>query len=179
MGDIRKKMSLLERTGVAGFVSTCLSPGSVAVAVYRYGAWARDLKFRPVALPAKASYFALFYLVQTLTGVSVQAYSRIGKRFVVLNHASIFVVAEKIGDDFTVCQGVTVGNVRGTRRLPVIGNNVFIEPGAKVLGEVKLCDNVIVRANSLVLKDVPSNSIAAGNPARVTPRTDRVDESAA
>ncbi|HEU5074496.1 MAG TPA: hypothetical protein VFU02_09990, partial [Polyangiaceae bacterium] len=65
----------------------------------------------------------------------------------------------------------TVGNVRGKRRLPVIGNNVFLEPGCKVLGEVTLGDNVVVRANSLVLKDVPSNSIVLGNPARIESRS--------
>jgi serine acetyltransferase len=52
----------------------------------------------------------------------------------------------------------------------VIGNNVFLEPGCKILGDVTIGDNVVVRANSLVLNDVPSNSIAVGNPARILKR---------
>src|SRR5512145_1622735 len=171
LGDIRKKMDLLGRSGLAGFVACVLSPGGAAVAVFRLGVLARSQRPGVLSVPLKLVYWAGFYLVQACTGISVQAYTSIGKRFVVLNHGCVFVVAERIGDDFTVCQGVTVGNVRGSHRLPVIGSNVFLEPGAKVLGEVTVGDNVVVRANSLVLSDVPPGSIAVGNPARVMKRT--------
>lgn len=167
--DIKKKMVLLERSGLWDWLRTVFEPGSLAVMVYRYAGWTKKLP-GPLKLPFKALYFILFYLVQAATGISVQAYAKIGRRFVVLNRYCIFVVAESIGDDFTVCQGVTVGNVRGKKRLPIIGSNVFLEPGCKVLGDVTIGDNVIVRANSLVLNDVPSDSIAVGNPARILKR---------
>lgn len=48
-----------------------------------------------------------------------------------------------------------------------IGNNVFIGADAKILYDVKIGDNVIVAAGALVNKDVPSNSVVAGVPARV------------
>lgn len=168
-GDIQKKMQLLERSGFGGWLGTVIQPGSVAVMVYRYAGWIRRLP-GPVKIPFMLVYLVLFYLVQAATGISVQAYAKIGRRFAILNHYCVFVVAESIGDDFTVCQGVTVGNVRGTKRLPIIGNNVFLEPGCKVLGDVTIGDNVVVRANSLVLTDVPSNSVAVGNPARIIKR---------
>jgi serine acetyltransferase len=168
-GDITKKMELTGRQGVFGWLSTCFSAGYFSVLVYRFAALGKRLPF-PLSLPIKLAYFPLFYLVQVFTGISVQAYATIGKRFVILNHSCIFVVAETIGDDFTVSQGVTVGNVRGKKRLPVIGNNVYLEPGCKVLGEITIGDNVVVRANSLVLNDVPANSIVAGNPARIQAR---------
>jgi serine acetyltransferase len=168
-GDIRKKMQLLGRSGAGGWLSTVFDAGSLAVFVYRFAGWTMRLP-GPTKIPFKVIYFILFYLVQAATGISVQAYAKIGRRFAILNHYAVFVVAERIGDDFTVCQGVTVGNVRGAKRLPVIGNNVFLEPGCKILGDVTIGDNVVVRANSLVLNDVPSNSIAVGNPARILKR---------
>ena len=48
-----------------------------------------------------------------------------------------------------------------------IGNNVWIGDKVTILGNVNIGDNVIIGANSVVLQDIPSNSIAAGVPARV------------
>lgn len=48
-----------------------------------------------------------------------------------------------------------------------IGNNVFIGKRVTILRGVKIGDNVIVGAGSIVTKDIPSNTIVAGNPARV------------
>ena len=48
-----------------------------------------------------------------------------------------------------------------------IGNNVFIGADAKILYDVKVGDNVIIAAGALVNKDVPSNSVVRGIPAKV------------
>lgn len=47
-----------------------------------------------------------------------------------------------------------------------IGNNVFIGARTVILPNVKIGDNVVIGAGSLVNKDVPSNTVYAGNPAR-------------
>lgn len=47
-----------------------------------------------------------------------------------------------------------------------IGNHVFIGQGTTVLCGVTIGDNVIIGANSLVNKDIPANSVFAGNPAK-------------
>lgn len=49
----------------------------------------------------------------------------------------------------------------------VIGNNVWIGDKATILAGVHIGDNVIVAANAVVTKDVPSNTMAAGVPARI------------
>ena len=48
-----------------------------------------------------------------------------------------------------------------------IGKNVWIGDKVTILGGVTIGDNVIIGANSVVTHDIPSNSIAAGNPAKV------------
>jgi serine O-acetyltransferase len=52
----------------------------------------------------------------------------------------------------------------------VIGNRVDIGTGAKVLGSIRIGDDVIIGANAVVLNDVPSHSLAVGVPARIISR---------
>jgi serine O-acetyltransferase len=52
----------------------------------------------------------------------------------------------------------------------VIGNNVDIGAGAKILGPIKVGDNVVIGANAVVICDVPDDCIAAGVPAVNKPR---------
>ncbi|HET6151785.1 MAG TPA: sugar O-acetyltransferase [Marmoricola sp.] len=48
-----------------------------------------------------------------------------------------------------------------------IGANVWIGGGAIVLAGVTIGDNAVIGAGAVVTKDVPANSVAVGNPARV------------
>ena len=50
---------------------------------------------------------------------------------------------------------------------PIIGNNVEFNPGVVVAGDVSIGDNCILGAGTIVVKTIPENSIAVGNPARV------------
>ena len=77
--------------------------------------------------------------------------------------------AESIGANCQVHQGVTVGwDYRGERR-PIIGDDVFIGAGAKILGPVTIGDKALIGANAVVVCDVPAGATAVGIPARVIP----------
>lgn len=75
------------------------------------------------------------------------------------------IAAKKIGKHCFVNQQVTIGY--NGKYAPIIGDNVTVTCGAKVLGNVKLGDNVIVGANAVVVKDVPSNVTVGGIPAKI------------
>lgn len=62
---------------------------------------------------------------------------------------------------------VTIGGRGKHYEVPVIGDNVQISIGSKILGPVHIGDNVVIGANSTVLKDIPSNCVAVGSPARI------------
>ena len=74
-----------------------------------------------------------------------------------------------IGNNCTIYHGVTLGGTGKDKykRHPDLGNNVIVGCGAKVLGPIKVGDNVKIGANSVVLKEVPKNSTVVGIPGKV------------
>lgn len=77
--------------------------------------------------------------------------------------------ATVIGDDCVIAQNVTLGGRAGKNSAPVIGNNVFIGPGAKCIGG-RIGNNVVVGANSVVVDEIPDNCVVAGVPAKIISR---------
>lgn len=76
-----------------------------------------------------------------------------------------WIAAEAIGANCWINQQVTVGYSSGEADRPVIGDNVTISVGAKVLGKVRLGDGARVGANSVVIMDVPAGVTVMGVPA--------------
>ena len=72
----------------------------------------------------------------------------------------------KIGKNCIIGTNVTIGG-RGRKGVPVIGDNVYIATGAKVLGPITIGDNVVIGANAVVINDVPANVVVAGIPAKI------------
>ena len=81
-----------------------------------------------------------------------------------------------IGDNVTLAPRVHIlahdastKNPLGYTRIGLvnIGNNVFVGAGTIILPGISIGDNVVIGAGSVVTKDIPSNSVAAGNPAGV------------
>lgn len=74
----------------------------------------------------------------------------------------------KVGKNVVIYQNVTIGVKSNTDySAPTIGNNVTICAGAVVIGNVTIGNNVTIGANAVVVKDIPSDCIAVGNPARI------------
>lgn len=77
---------------------------------------------------------------------------------------STMVSAEVIGENCWINQQVTIG-FSGHGRAPIIGDNVMITCGAKVLGEITVGDNAVIGANAVVIKDVDKGAVMGGIPA--------------
>ena len=105
---------------------------------------------------------------------------RLGKRFFAnFNFTVLDEAYVTIGDDcfigpnvsiYTACHSTNPveRNSRKEWALPVtIGNNVWIGGSVTILPGVTIGDNVTIGAGSVVVKDIPSNVIAVGNPCRV------------
>jgi serine O-acetyltransferase len=146
--------------------------GFWALIVYRFGRWRYGV--RPSILRKLLSfiYKIAFKFVQIITGIELPCEVELGRNFVIDHFGGIVISGyAKFGDNCRIRNGVVVGLRRVTEPIaPVIGNNVDIGTGAKLLGPITIGNNVAIGANAVVLIDVPDNCIAAGVPATIKQR---------
>lgn len=75
------------------------------------------------------------------------------------------IAARSIGENCWINQQVTIGYKDNTFP-PVIGNNVSINCGAKVLGNITVGDGAVIGANAVVIRDVEPGAVMGGVPAK-------------
>lgn len=90
----------------------------------------------------------------------------IGGGLIIQHGFATIISAESIGENCKIYQQVTVG-YNHRLEAPVIGDNVEICCGAKVIGGIRIGNNVLIGANSVVTKDIPANCVVAGIPAKI------------
>lgn len=66
----------------------------------------------------------------------------------------------RIGNNCRIHVGVNIGGYNGG--VPIIGNNVYIGPGAKIFGGVRIGNNVRIGANAVVCKNIPDGATVVG-----------------
>ena len=121
----------------------------------------------------KAPARVLAQFTRFLTGVEIHPGAKIGRRFFI-DHGMGIVIGEtaEIGDGVMLYHGVTLGGqvLTQTKRHPTVEDDVTIGAGAKILGPITIGHGSAVGANAVVTKDVPSEHIAIGIPARTLAR---------
>jgi serine O-acetyltransferase len=117
-------------------------------------------------------------LIEITTGISLPCTAQIGAGLH-LPHCGLRIVNARavIGSDCCICHGVTIGvSGRGEMRgVPVIGDRVYFGVNAVVVGKISVGDDVLIGANSLVNRDVPSHCTVLGVPATIVSEKDSAE----
>lgn len=118
-------------------------------------------------IPLLPSFIKLIIFLIYNSSIPFQCKIGKGTRF---GYGGIGVVLHKrctIGEKCTIGTNVTLGGKSGHYKVPIIGNNVYIATGAKILGPITIGNNVTIGANAVVINDVAEGETVAGIPARV------------
>lgn len=139
-------------------------PGVHAMAFHRvaHRLWARQW-FGTARFVSHISRF--------LTGIEIHPAARLGPGLFI-DHGMGVVIGEtaEVGKNVTLYQGVSLAgtSLKREKRHPTLGDNVVVGAGAKVIGAIYIGDNSRIGAGSVVVRDVPPNSVVVGVPGRVT-----------
>lgn len=113
--------------------------------------------------------FIIYKLTDITLGVAISGGTSIGPGLYI-GHCGLIRVARDavIGKNLSIGPGVIIGKKGGGHLgSPQIGDNVYIGTGAKVLGNIKIGNNVKIGANAVIVKDIPDNATAIGNPSKI------------
>ncbi|HET8577562.1 MAG TPA: serine O-acetyltransferase [Methylomirabilota bacterium] len=106
-----------------------------------------------------------------MTGIEIHPAAKLGDGLFI-DHGMGVVIGEtaEVGENVTLLQGVTLGgtSLRREKRHPTLGDNVVVGAGAKILGGFTIGAGSRIGAGSVVVREVPENSVVVGVPGRVT-----------
>jgi serine O-acetyltransferase len=149
-------------------------PGVHALALHRvaHRLWTRGWT-------TTARFFS--HVGRFVTGIEIHPGARLGPGLFI-DHGMGVVIGEtaEVGENVTLLQGVTLGgtSLRREKRHPTLGDNVVVGAGAKIIGAFTIGDGSRIGAGSVVVREVPPNSVVVGVPGRVTYRDGRRVEGA-
>jgi serine O-acetyltransferase len=140
-----------------------------AVLVYRFGHYIYCHQGKVVRFFLRPLYLVLSFLVKITSGIIIPAKCVIGPGLFI-GHIGLIIFHQDVimGANCNVAHDVTIGTLGGGKQgVPVLGDNVMIGSGARILGPIVIGSNVKIGANSVVLMDVGDNSTVVGIPARI------------
>lgn len=142
----------------------------VLVSIVRFGMCVQHIRFQPLRIVAKLPYLIMDTLFcNLLLNCDISCDAEIGDGLIIDHPYGIFISSEaRIGRNFH-CRGqLTIGikGVAGVKGCPVVGDDVNVGVGARLIGPITIGDRCTVGANAVVTHSFPSDTTLVGVPAR-------------
>lgn len=138
--------------------------GFYSTVLYRTSRWCYLHKLKVLAAPIQ-------FLNHSLTGAEISHKADIGPGLRIGHPQGLFIGPEvTVGIRSTFNQGTCLSsNMEMEGGAPLVGNYLYMSPGAKVFGSVEIGDRVWIGPNSVALKDIESDKVVLGVPGRAMP----------
>lgn len=140
--------------------------GKIIIVLFRLAAYLNKNKIlKIIGLPYLVFYNLITHFVFS---IELPYRTKIGKGLKIYHGMAIVVHQNTIiGTNCTIRQCTTIGNAKTNGKCPIIGNNVEIGCNVCIIGDLHISDNVIIGAGSVIVKNIPANTLAVGNPSRL------------
>lgn len=161
IADIRAKAAwLYGDMSSKRVIRAAMSDATLCMVIYRLMSWCDK------SILTKLIAMTLCKVNAILCGAVIGKSARFGRGFVILHSVGLVVNTRVLGgDNIYVESGVVIGETK--KGCPVLGNNIFIGSGAKIVGDINIGDNVTIGANAVVNKSFPDNVVIGGVPAKI------------
>jgi len=145
---------------------TLFTDGTFAMVIYRLMQLCQHLHLAPLGM--------IFNKVNAIFGGCIIGRgAQFGPGFVLIHSCGVVINTEVHGGrEVKLEHQVTIGAERNVS--PILGDDIFIGAGAKIVGSVRIGSRVKIGANAVVVTDVPDDATAVGVPARIVNRDQKV-----
>jgi len=159
--DFKKKaLWLYGSDSSVNIIRSILSDASMCMVLYRL-----SRLFNSYVVTKFISFFA-YKMNVVFCGAVIGRGASFGKGFVILHGVGVVINSRVIGgDNIYIESGVVIGETK--KGCPVLGSDIFVGSGAKIIGDIKIGNNVTIGANAVVVKSVPNNVVVGGVPAKI------------
>lgn len=125
---------------------------------YRLGSWLTQL-----GVPMAKGVFQRFLYFRF--GLEISPGAEVGGGLYIAHPSGMVLSAAKMGRNCTMIHAITIG-MRNEWAFPILGDDVFVGAGARILGGITVGNGAVIGANAVVVKDVPDQTTVVGIPAK-------------
>ena len=160
IADLRQKAVVYELPPTrSSLLRMLVNDGAAAQIMYRMMRFCQTHHLKVLAA-------VIYRLNACITHATIGRNADMGPGFVILHSVGVVINTNvRAGHNLVIYHCVTLGAEHN--KSPILGDNVYIGAGAKVIGGVRVGSNVKIGANAVVTKDVPDGATVIGIPARV------------
>lgn len=140
-----------------------LSDGTSALILYRWSYWLAAHHLSVLAWKCQ-------WLNKVLNGCVIGVRATFGPGLAIMHPVGVVINSKVVaGSRIVIESGVVIGDQKG--RSPILGNDLFIGSGAKIVGGITIGDDVKIGANAVVVGDVPDHATVVGVPGKIVSQT--------